>query len=85
MNTLTAAVITISDSTFAGAGFSSAAVILGNISIPYTLPAGDGAKTLYVQVRDRAGLVSTAVNGTVTLDTHRAALQIGSNISATDA
>ena len=35
----------------------------------YTLPAGDGLKTVYVQVKDKAGLSSTVASDSITLET----------------
>ncbi len=37
--------------------------------VPYTLPTGDGVKTVYARFRDRAGNVSTPISQTITLDT----------------
>ncbi len=37
--------------------------------VPYTLPSGDGAKTVYVWYKDSEGNVSTAANAGITLDT----------------
>ncbi|MGQ9583637.1 MAG: fibronectin type III domain-containing protein, partial [Thermoplasmatota archaeon] len=36
----------------------------------YTLPIGDGIKTVYFRAMDRAGNVADAVSDTITLDTH---------------
>ena len=38
-------------------------------SAPWTLPAGDGTKTVYVQYQDKAGNVSVAVSAHIGLDT----------------
>jgi len=35
----------------------------------YTLPTGDGLKTIYVQVKDKAGLSSTVASDSITLET----------------
>ena len=35
----------------------------------WTLPSGDGAKTVYYQVKDNAGLISVTYSDTITLDT----------------
>ena len=35
----------------------------------YTLPTGDGLKTVYVQVKDKAGLPSTVASDSITLET----------------
>jgi parallel beta-helix repeat protein len=35
----------------------------------WTLPSGDGAKTVYYQIKDNAGLVSVAYSGMIILDT----------------
>lgn len=39
------------------------------ISKSWTLPSGDGSKTVYVKFKDAAGNWSSAVNDTITLDT----------------
>ncbi|TES83424.1 MAG: PGF-pre-PGF domain-containing protein, partial [Hadesarchaea archaeon] len=38
-------------------------------SISFTLPTGDGLKTVYVQVKDKAGLPSTVASDSITLET----------------
>jgi hypothetical protein len=38
-------------------------------SVPWTLPAGDGTKTVYVQFQDGAGNWSAPINDTILLDT----------------
>jgi len=38
-------------------------------SAPFTLPAGDSAKTAYVEYRNGAGAISTAASASITLDT----------------
>lgn len=38
-------------------------------SKPYTLPAGDGLKTVYVQYKDGAGNISSSYNDSILLDT----------------
>ena len=39
------------------------------LSKAWTLPAGEGAKTVYAQFRDNVGRVSSSVNDTIVLDT----------------
>jgi hypothetical protein len=40
-----------------------------SVTREYTLPVGDGPKTVYVQLKDAAGNESVAINATITLDT----------------
>jgi hypothetical protein len=62
-----------SDPSFAGVAFgpasSTGAVVSGTLNLPSTLSSGSGTKTLYAQVRDRAGNVSAAAQASVVLDT----------------
>lgn len=44
--------------------------------VPYTLPAGDGVKTVHARFKDRAGNVSAPINRTVTLDTTAPAVPV---------
>ena len=46
-------------------------------SSAYTLPAGDGAKTVFVQFQDSEGNVSDAVSASIKLDTTGPAASIG--------
>ena len=57
------------DSAFAGVPFAPATPSSGTFDYPFVIPPGDGTRTLYAQVRDRAGLISNTVQTTVTLDT----------------
>ncbi len=40
-----------------------------SLSVPYTLPSGDGNKTVYLWLRDASGNISEAASATVKLDT----------------
>ncbi len=44
-----------------------------NTGVAYTLPRGDGPKTVYAWYKDAAGNVSTTASATITLQTHPAA------------
>lgn len=57
------------DPAFAGAAWQAVTPVAGAASTDFTLPPGDGPKTVYVQVRDRAGLSSSAISASTTLDT----------------
>lgn len=62
-----------SDSTFAGVPFGlllpDAGVVAGTLNLPWALPSGDGTKTVWVQLKDRAGLVSAPAQAQTVLDT----------------
>jgi hypothetical protein len=47
----------------------------------FTLPTGDGIKTVYCQIKDNAGLVSPTYSDTITLDTASPAVSITSPTS----
>ncbi len=55
-------------STFAGATWIECAGAACNVSVTFTLSAGDGGKTVYARVRDAAGNVSTNASDGIQLD-----------------
>jgi hypothetical protein len=51
------------------AAFTGSTFFPYGATVPWTLPSGDGAKTVYARFLDRAGNVSAAVSDTIVLDT----------------
>lgn len=64
----------VSDMRFSNDGTSFGAWMPYATSTPYTLPSGDGSKTVFVQFRNGAGAVSATASHAITLDTTRPAI-----------
>ena len=65
-----------------GTSYSAAEAFAATKS--YTLPAGDGAKTVYAKFKDKVGNWSAAVSATITLDTVPPTISIGApSVSST--
>jgi len=52
----------------AGWGAVTATPSYSNANVPFTLPAGDGTKTVYAWYKDAAGNVSPTASDTILLD-----------------
>jgi hypothetical protein len=59
----------VSDMRFSNDGTNFGAWVPYNTSTSYTLPSGDGSKTVFVQFRNGAGAVSATASHSITLDT----------------
>jgi hypothetical protein len=59
----------VSEMRFSNDGTTFGAWVPFAASAPYTLPSGDGSKTVFVQFRNGAGAVSSTASDSITLDT----------------
>jgi len=72
--------IAVTQMRFSNDGTSYAAAVAYATSSAYTLPSGDGSKTVYVEYLDAAGNVSAAASASITLDQTPPALNVVSPI-----
>src|SRR5437764_1235710 len=59
----------VSDMRFSSDGTTFGAWVPFAAASPFTLPSGDGSKTVFVQYRNGAGAISATASDSITLDT----------------
>jgi Tfp pilus assembly protein PilV len=71
----------VTEMSFSDDGTSYGSYIAYSTVALYTVPTGDGTKTVYVRFKDAAGNVSTAVSDTILLDTAAPSAPTGFTVS----